>query len=312
MNPATAALWPRASGAVAEGEAEGLAAGSGSEACEQAASSTPAARLMSTASTAPVRRSIILGPLMGQIARVTWAGRRRRVEELARDVAVAAGVLLEVVLVVVLGGRVVGERAALDRDGVRVLLLQSRQRPGDHGLVGGVRVVDAGAVLGAVVVALPVDGRGLDGVVEQLEQERQRRHLRVVDDLDGLRVAAAVTVAGRGLGAVGVADLGGDDALHEADVLLQAPEAAAGHVDRLRAGRDRLRGLSRGVRGRGGAGRVRAAGGQHQRQDRDGERDGEQPCCGTKLTRHDVPPHPRMPQTRAGSTRRPTPRGSSG
>ena len=57
-----------------------------------------------------------------------WLCGCSRIEAFLRDVAVASGVLLQVVLVVVLGVRVVGQWTTLDGNGFRILLLQLQQR----------------------------------------------------------------------------------------------------------------------------------------------------------------------------------------
>ena len=98
-----------------------------------------------------------------------------------------------------------------------------------------VGVVDAGAVLDALVVALPVDGQRVDDPEVVLQQRRQRQHVRVVFHAHGLGVTAvlAYRLVGGGLvRAVGIAHLGVQHAPELVEIFLQAPEAAARQIDR--------------------------------------------------------------------------------
>ena len=155
--------------------------------------------------------------------------------------AVAAGVLRQIALMVCHGrperrqlGRLDGHRLAyLARELGQVAFHQERA-----GVVGP---VDAGAVLGTAVVALPVHRRGVDSAEERLQEQAQLDHLGVIRHAHAFRgpgLAGADVFIGRvGYCAVGIADL----RLHDAGQLLQvrlgAPEASAGQIYLLRVHR---------------------------------------------------------------------------
>jgi hypothetical protein len=100
-------------------------------------------------------------------------------------------------------------------------------------LVGGVE--NRRAVAGADVVALAVLRRRVVHLEEELEQRAEVGLLRVVDDLDGLRVGAVVAIGGVRDVAAAVADARGHDAGLVAEQLLHPPEATAGE-DRIFVG----------------------------------------------------------------------------
>ena len=150
------------------------------------------------------------------------------------EAAVAARVLVQVLLVVLLGVEELACGSQLGGDGplagVGQSLAEHLERGGGLGLllVGG--HVDRGPVLGAVIVALPVD---LGGVVlgeEHLEEAAVRDLLGVVDHEDGLGVAGAagagLVVGGVAGEAAGVAHRGGEDAGEPPEDALGTPEAA--------------------------------------------------------------------------------------
>ena len=149
--------------------------------------------------------------------------------------AVAVWVLFEVVLVVFLGGIEVFERADLHEEFLAAASLDLRDAL--HRLSGTfVGVVDAGLVLAAAVVALPVLYRGVDHI-EVGQQQRVKAHLLGVVfhphglPKAGLSLADGLVIGVRLAGAVGVAALGvgnAGDGLHQ---LFHAPEAAACQID---------------------------------------------------------------------------------
>ena len=149
--------------------------------------------------------------------------------------AIAARVLFEVVLVVFLGREEVYQRANLHVEFPAAAPLDSRYSL--HRLLCRVvRVIDAGLVLRAPVVPLPVFHGGVYDV-EIGQQQRVKAHLlRVV--LDPHRLAKARLAGADGLvigilraGAVCVAALRVYDARYRLHQLLQPPEAASGQVN---------------------------------------------------------------------------------
>ena len=148
--------------------------------------------------------------------------------------AIAAGVLVQIFLVVVLRGIEIekGQDFHLQRLLV-FFLLQGVARP-DLRQLGRVRIVDPGAVLDPHVAALPVVGGGVHGKEVPVQQLGQTDPRRVVFDADGLGVAGAAAdllIAGVFRGAVGVAHLRADDPIKLIEKLLGAPEAAPGQID---------------------------------------------------------------------------------
>ena len=156
-------------------------------------------------------------------------------EEGGGDVAVAGGILLQVILVVLLSAVEVPERHPLHRYRLAVLSAEPVQCGGHHRLIGGVAVVDPRAVLRAAVVALTIDRRRVYGEEEDLQQLCRRQHLRVVDHPDGLGVARLVATDDlvRGVGgiAIGIPHFRLQHAADLAEEVLRPPEASAGEVD---------------------------------------------------------------------------------
>ncbi len=104
-----------------------------------------------------------------------------------------------------------------------------------------VGVVDAGLILAAHVVALPVFYRGVDHI-EVGQQQRVEAHLLGVVfhphglPKAGLALADGLVIGVRLAGAVGVAALGIDDAGDGLHQLFHAPEAAARQIDDIFCG----------------------------------------------------------------------------
>ena len=150
------------------------------------------------------------------------------------DMAVAARVLLEVVLVVLLGGVEAVERLHLGDDGARIARLLAQQRRLDGGQVGLVGPIDARAVLGAAVVSLTVDRRGVDGLEEGVQQHVGGQHARVVGYGHGFGVtrvpATYVVIAGVLGGTVRVADDGSANARQSFQIGFEPPEASSGKI----------------------------------------------------------------------------------
>ena len=158
------------------------------------------------------------------------------------DVGVV-GILEGVVLVVVLGavegfeGNDLGDDAVLPGVGGVELCDVGF---GDALLVV-VGVEDGGAVGGAGVGALAVEGGGVVDGEEDAEELAVGEARGIVDDFDGFGVVgglgADVVVVGGVGGAAGVAGGGGEDALDALEDGLRAPEAAAGEDGGGAAGR---------------------------------------------------------------------------
>jgi len=162
---------------------------------------------------------------------------------------VPVGIPLEVVLVLRLG---LPEGPGLRHLGDHLARPQAGRVHVGDGVLGDllllvIEVEDGRPVAGPDVVALPVPGRRVMDLEEELQQVPVGRLLRVEDDLDRLGVAVVVPVGGVRHVAAGVADPGGDHAGLPADEVLHAPETAAGQ-DRLLGGHDALPVLSNSLR----------------------------------------------------------------
>ena len=154
--------------------------------------------------------------------------------------AVAVRILFEVVLVIFLGGIVVFERADLHEEFLAAAALDLRDAL--HRLSRAfVGEVNAGLVLAAAVVALPVLHRGVDDI-EVSQQQRVEAHLLGVVfhphglPKAGLSLADGLVIGVRLAGAVGVAALGVDNAGDGLHQLFHAPEAAARQIDDIVCG----------------------------------------------------------------------------
>src|SRR5680860_393034 len=202
-------------------------------------------------------------------------------------VAVAPGVLRQVLLVVVLGVvevPVAGLRQRLDlgRDGAvaggaQALLVRLARGRGGLGLLRG-GGVDQRAVLRPAVVALTHALRGVVLLPERHEQLLERHHIGVVDHLHDLGVtrafAAHLVVGGVGGVPAGVTGSGGVNTGDHPEDALGAPEAAhpedrhlgplrkgwgeRGAVDVVRPNLQRLVPAGQGLLRRRGRGNTRA------------------------------------------------------
>ena len=151
--------------------------------------------------------------------------------------AIATGVLIEVILMIVFGLEEVDEGFDLhgERSGVaRRFFVKSGN--GGALLVGGGVIYD-GSVLAADVVALMVDRGRVDCHEIKLDQLWQIDFRCVIDDPDTLGrlslTCADLAVSGMGDKAVGIADLCVDDAVNLFEEMLSAPEAAPGKIDSI-------------------------------------------------------------------------------
>ena len=150
------------------------------------------------------------------------------------DMAVAFRILLQIVLVVFLGGIVVLERADLHEELFAASPLDLRNAL--HRLLRAfVGVIDTGLILAAPVVALPVLHRGVDHI-EVGQQQGVETHLPgVILHPHGLPEAGVPFADGpiigvRLAGAVGIAALRINDAGDGLHQVLHAPEAAARQI----------------------------------------------------------------------------------
>ena len=139
-----------------------------------------------------------------------------------------------------LGGIVVLERADLHEEFLAAAALDLRDTL--HRLSGAfVCEVNAGLVLAAAVVALPVLHRGVDDI-EVGQQQRVEAHLLGVVfhphglPKAGLSLADGLVIGVRLAGAVGIAALGVDNAGDGLHQLFHAPEAAARQIDDIVCG----------------------------------------------------------------------------
>ena len=136
---------------------------------------------------------------------------------------------------VFLGGIVVLERADLHEEFLAAAALDLRDalHRFSRAFIGE---VNAGLVLAAPVVALPVLYRGVDDI-EVRQQQRVKTHLLGVVfhphglPKAGLSLADGLVIGVRLAGAVGVAALGVDNAGDGLHQLFHAPEAAARQID---------------------------------------------------------------------------------
>ena len=103
------------------------------------------------------------------------------------------------------------------------------------GPVGGIGIIDAGAVARAFVFALFIQAQRVDYTEEQPCQVGQGQHVGVVPDMHCLGVAGGVGIyltVGRGRGAaVGEAYFGGQHAADQPEELFGSPEASRGEID---------------------------------------------------------------------------------
>ena len=151
------------------------------------------------------------------------------------EVAVAGGVLFQVVLVVFLGAVEVLQGKELHGEGLAEGGGAAVQGGGDSGHLGLGHEIDAGAVAGAFVLALLVEAERVDGPQEQLRQALFRNDVRIVLQVNRFGIAGLVRidflVGGVLRETVGKADLGEGDALHEGKEFLGAPEASGGEIE---------------------------------------------------------------------------------
>ena len=145
--------------------------------------------------------------------------------------AIAVGVLVQIVLVIVLGGIEVVERQQFYSEAQPHLGLHTVIHRLERRHVGFVSIVDARAVLCALIVSLLIHAHGIDGLEVHLGQELQRDDLGIIGDAYGLgktRLVGAHVLIGWILGmAVGIAHLGFYNSIHQFEIMLCTPEASS-------------------------------------------------------------------------------------
>ena len=115
-------------------------------------------------------------------------------QRLEVDMAVAVGMLDQIVLMLLLGRIKIAQRLDFDGQGSLLPLFFTAVRLLDSGHVGSVFPVDAGAVARALVLSLPVDAQWVDDHKEGLHQPAKRHFRRVVCHLDSLGIAGSVGI----------------------------------------------------------------------------------------------------------------------
>ena len=106
--------------------------------------------------------------------------------------AVAVRILDQVILMILLGLEELFERFDLDSDLLVVFFLFRGDPRLDCGKIGGIGVVNAGAVLRADVVPLPVSADRVDDPEVMAKELVEADPARVVGHFDGLRVSAVM------------------------------------------------------------------------------------------------------------------------
>ena len=108
--------------------------------------------------------------------------------------AVAIRIFVEIVLVIFLGAIEATQRLHFNGNGFRELRLLLCKHLSDDGQLVFAGVIDSSAVARALVVALPIETCGLDGLEEHVEQKLQVDHLFVVDHVNRFGMARRVGV----------------------------------------------------------------------------------------------------------------------
>ena len=149
--------------------------------------------------------------------------------------AIARGVLVEIVLMVLLGCVEPLQRLSLYRQRLVMVLLLVVIHLIDNRQVVGIHVIDARAVAGALVVPLLVQARRIDGLEEHPQQEFKAHHIGGVSHMHGLGISRLVGIyllIRRILRVtVGKAHLRLHHALYLLEVMLRPPEAAPCEVN---------------------------------------------------------------------------------
>ena len=160
-----------------------------------------------------------------------------KLEEGGWQMAVAVGVFVEVVLMVVFCGIEVLQGLFFHGQGLLVFALLLGIDLVDEGQVGSIGEIDSRAILRAAVVTLLVDAERVYGLEIESQQELQADHLRVILDAHGFGkpgfVGTHLLVSRMGCDAIGVAYFRLNDSRHLLEVMLCAPEASSCQKDFL-------------------------------------------------------------------------------
>ena len=158
-----------------------------------------------------------------------------KLKEAKRKVAVAVGVLVEVVLMVFLGRIETVERQHLGDDGLEVALGFLRHSFLNHWQIGRLGIVDACAVLWTHVMALLVLERGVDGIEIHVEQELEPYLLGVIDHSHGLGmpclVGAHLLITWILYCAVGISHLSVDHTVNQFEKMLCTSKATSCQIN---------------------------------------------------------------------------------
>ena len=150
------------------------------------------------------------------------------------EVAVAGGVLFQIVLVVLFGPVEVLQGKEFDSEGLAQGGGAAVQGGADTGNLVVSHEIDACAVAGAFVFALFVEAERVDGPEEKVRQVFLRDYIRIILQMNRFGVAGPVRVhflvGGVLRETVGEAHLGEGHALHPGEKLLGAPEASGGEI----------------------------------------------------------------------------------
>lgn len=160
------------------------------------------------------------------------------------DMAIAAQILFQIILVIVLGGVEILQRFHFD-DGraSKIFRHLSHDLAESLFLLAGPRArrveIKAGAVLATLVVSLSIEGEGVDDIEIEPGHGGQGHTGRVENHFNRFhRVGGPGTdlLIGRvGHLGLGVTDLGGQDPVDPSQVFLHPPETASSYVDGLPA-----------------------------------------------------------------------------
>ena len=149
--------------------------------------------------------------------------------------AVASGVLVQVVLVVFLGTVEVLQRKEFHGEGLTERAGRAVERPADAGDLVLRHEVHAGAVARPFVFALLVQAQGVDGLQEQVREPLLRDDIRIILKMNRFCISGLVCVhflVGGVFGkAVGESHFGEGHAPHLGEELLGAPEASGGEIE---------------------------------------------------------------------------------
>ena len=152
-------------------------------------------------------------------------------EEGGGEVAVAGGILVKIILMVLLGGEEILQRELLNGEGLAGRFLNGAENLVNHLDVRRIGIIYACTVLRSFILALLVQAERIDGLEVQFQQQLKGDHIGIVLDMDCLGKAG---ITGLDLFvrrvvqmAVGETDLGLHHTPYLLEIMLGAPEAPA-------------------------------------------------------------------------------------